>query len=98
MVLDTIGGECHLLKVLKVYSGASYVTKITPKAMFLSNFPPVLSNIALHTHSSTTSRLLPIEFGVGKPVVCLTLVEIKPVNDAVYDLDQIVAAHHLVEE
>ena len=105
--------ERRSLRVLKIYGGASYVTILTPEIMFLSKFPPILGSIAYswfyrfkiiinriwggrafyysRTNLTNSRALNVVSEMVDKG-------EIKPVIDAVYDLDEIIAAHQHVEE
>ena len=115
VVFDTIGGsnyESRSLRVLKAFSGASYVSIISPKFSFLGKFPPILGDILFswyyrlkivlnrilggrafyYSVANTSSEALEV---AGEMV---DRGEIKPVIDAVYSLDEIVAAHQHVEE
>jgi NADPH:quinone reductase-like Zn-dependent oxidoreductase/2-polyprenyl-6-methoxyphenol hydroxylase-like FAD-dependent oxidoreductase len=106
------GYERRSLKVLKMYGGASYVTIVTPKVTFLSKFPPILGAIAyswFYRFKIITNRILGgrgFYYSTANPSGKILEVvsemvdrgEIKPVIDAVYGLDEIVAAHQHVEE
>ena len=106
------GYERRSLKVLKMYDGASYVTIVTPKVTFLSKFPPILGAIAyswFYRFKIITNRILGgrgFYYSTANPSGKILEVvsemvdrgEIKPVIDAVYGLDEIVAAHQHVEE
>ena len=104
--------ERRSLRVLKVFGGASYVTTITPQFSFLSKLPPILGDIAyswFYCYKIVVNRI----WGgrgfyystanlSGKVLEEVSEMvdrgEIKPVIDAVYGLDEIVAAHQHVEE
>ena len=115
IVFDTIGGsdyESRSLRVLKAYGGASYVSIVTPKISFLSNFPPILGDVLYlwyyrfkiilnrvwggraFYYSITNISSNPLELAAQM----VEKGEIKPVIDAVYSLDEIIAAHQHVEE
>ena len=104
--------ERRSLKVLKMYGGASYVTIVTPRVTFLSKFPPVLGEIAYlwyYRIKIIMNRMLggrgfyysTVNLSGKTLEVVSEMVdrgEIKPVIDAVYSFDEIVAAHQHVEE
>ena len=114
VVLDTIGGtyEQRSLRVLKAYGGASYVSLVSPRLTLLSKFPPILGDITYswyyrykivlnrvwggrafyYSATNINSKALEV---VGQMV---EKGEIRPVIDAVYSLDEIVAAHQHVED
>ena len=114
VVFDTIGFnyERRSLKVLKIYAGASYVSIMTPKLTFLNKFPPILSDVLFswyYRYKIFINRVWggrAFYYSMANPNSdALQVVgemidkgEIKPLIDAVYSLDEIVAAHQHVEE
>lgn len=114
VVFDTIGFsyERRSLRVLKAYGGASYVSIVTPRLTFLSKFPLILGDMVYswyyrfkiilnrvwggrafyYSIANLNSDALQV---VGQMI---EKGEIKPVIDAVYSLDEIIAAHQHVEE
>ena len=104
--------ERRSLRVLKVFGGASYVTTIIPQFSFLSKLPPILGDVAYSWFYCYKIMVNRIWGGRGFYYSMANLSgkvleevsemvdrgEIKPVIDAVYGLDEIVAAHQHVEE
>ena len=114
VVLDTIGHdyEHRSLRVLKRYSGASYVSIINPRLPFLTKFGPILGDVVyswFYRYKVILNRVLggrAFYYSVANPnSEALQVVgqmvekgEVKPLIDAVYSLEEIVAAHQHVEE
>lgn len=104
--------ERRSLKVLKLYGGASYVSVVTPKLSVLSCLPPILGAVAYSWYyrlKIVTNRIwggrgfyYSTAIPSGKILEAVAEMvdrgEIKPVIDAVYSFDEIVAAHQHVEE
>ena len=114
VVFDTIGFdyERRSLRVLKAYQGASYVSIVTPYIAFLSKFPPIVGDVVYSWYYRFKIVLNRVwggrafYYSMANPHSdALQVVgqmiergEIKPVIEAVYPLDEIIAAHQHVEE
>ena len=114
VVLDTIGFdyERRSLRVLKMYAGASYVTLVPPYLPLLSKFGPILGSVIyswLYRFKIILNRILggrAFYYSIANPNgQALEMVsemvqrgEIRPLIDAVYSLDEIIAAHQHVED
>ena len=113
VVLDTIGFDYEYcsLKVLKAYSGASYVRIINPRLTFLNKFPflgevlfswyyryKIIINRVWGGRAFYYSIANPNSDALQVVGQMIDRGEIKPLIDAVYSLDEIVAAHQHVED
>ena len=114
VVLDTIGFDYERpsLRVLKMYAGASYVTLVPPYLPLLSKFGPILGSVIyswLYRFKIILNRIIggrAFYYSIANPNgQALEMVsemvqrgEIRPLIDAVYSLDEIIAAHQHVED